>query len=54
MKDFGTELVPDRLIAVATGRKAKVTLEQLIASDERLDGYRDKIEVMLAGGYLKV
>ncbi len=52
LKDFSSDLTPSGLIMVVTDGKARKKLEKLIASDERVAPYRDRIEVELAGKFL--
>lgn len=52
LKDMSTELVPDRLLMVATDGKAKKELAQLVQGENQLDCVRNKIEISLAGAYL--
>jgi len=51
-KDFGSDLVPEKLTVVAVDSKAKRELEELISRSESIESYRDKIEVKLAGEFL--
>lgn len=53
LKDLATDLVPDRIILAAIDGKMKRQLEHLIAAESRLDRFRDRIEIMLAGSFLR-
>jgi len=52
IKDCETDLQPERLTLAVKDGKMKKKLEQLIANDSRLDTYRDRIEVVLAGNFV--
>ena len=52
LKDFKA-ITPDRLIAVTPDKKVKSAIELLISKESRLAGFKDKIEIRLAGEFLK-
>ena len=52
IKDFSSDLIPDRLIMAVQNGKMKKQLEQLIKTDNRITEYSDKIEVYLAGNLI--
>lgn len=53
VKNFSTDLVPDKMIIACLNGKAFKSLNNLIKLDSRLDNYRDKIKVVLAGDFIK-
>jgi len=53
VRDLATNIQPNNLIAVTTSSKARMQLEKLIQQDSRLQTMKDKIEVRLAGEFLK-
>lgn len=52
IKDLKPEPLPDRLVAIAPDRKVKSEIEKLLGKESRLAGFKDKIDVKLAGEYL--
>ena len=53
IKDFETDLIPDKLIMAVKNGSMKRKLEKLIENDNRLFNYRHKIEVILAGNIIQ-
>ena len=53
LRDFTSDLQPDRLIILAMDSKAEKELKSLIDSDERTAPFRDKIQVVLAGQFVQ-
>lgn len=53
VNDLSTDVIPDRLIMACKDTKMKKQLERLIQSDSRLDTYRKRIEVVLAGKFIQ-
>jgi len=53
IKDLETDLQPDKLIVAARDRGMKVTLQRMISSDERLKDHRHKLEIVLAGDFVR-
>ena len=53
LKDFGTNLTPDKLFMVVKDNKDKQSLSNLINSDRQTTKFRDKIEIKLAGEFLR-
>jgi hypothetical protein len=53
VKDMATTLIPDKIVLVVINNKEKAILENLVNNDNRLSDYLDKIEIKLAGEFLR-
>jgi hypothetical protein len=54
IKDFATELIPDRLAIAAKDSKTRKKIQNLVDNNDSLDAYRNKIDIILAGDLITI
>lgn len=52
IKDFSSDMIPDSLVVAVVNGRTRNQLVKLIACDDRMASYRDRIQVVLAGDFI--